>query len=254
MRTPTRDTALQPEPERTPGLTWLRLMGFAAVFEAGLLLVTGVTLGDAETLTFGVVVAATTVWFVRKPSRVPVLVRSLVFVDVLFFMAAATVANATTREGVGSVALPLALAVTSAIGLVATAAYLLGRGAARGRSKGPAAVVGAAAAVSVLVLGVTIAGGDGSQSPMPSDLRLSVHSARFSTTTLTASAGKVTIYASNNDLFWHTVTIDKLGVDVRIPVKGHRRITFTAPAGTYTFYCAIPGHASIGMKGTLTVR
>ena len=31
-------------------------------------------------------------------------------------------------------------------------------------------------------------------------------------------------------------------------------VTFTAAPGTYTFYCAIPGHESIGMRGTLTVR
>jgi len=38
-------------------------MGGAAIIEAGLLLVTGVSLGDSETLAFGVVVAATTGWF-----------------------------------------------------------------------------------------------------------------------------------------------------------------------------------------------
>jgi plastocyanin len=86
------------------------------------------------------------------------------------------------------------------------------------------------------------------------DLKLSAHSAKFSTTTLKASPGQVAIYMTNDDLFWHTVTIKELGVDVRIPVKGHRRITFSAAPGTYTFYCAIPGHAGIGMKGTLTVR
>jgi plastocyanin len=30
--------------------------------------------------------------------------------------------------------------------------------------------------------------------------------------------------------------------------------TVTVPAGTYTFYCSIPGHRAGGMEGTLTVE
>jgi uncharacterized cupredoxin-like copper-binding protein len=43
-------------------------------------------------------------------------------------------------------------------------------------------------------------------------------------------------------------------VNVNIPVGAERRTTFDAPAGTYEFVCAIPGHGQAGMKGTLTVR
>src|SRR5918999_746970 len=55
------------------------------------------------------------------------------------------------------------------------------------------------------------------------------------------------------DLFWHTFTIDALGVEVRSPVGRLRTATFEARPGRYAFYCAIPGHASLGMRGTLTV-
>jgi len=133
-------------------------MGGAAIIEAGLLLVTGVSLGDSETLAFGVVVAATTGWFLWRSGRVPVLIRSLVFLDVLFFMTTATIANLTTHESLGAVALPLALAVTSATGLVATTAYLI-RGAAPGATtKGPARVVIWAVVLCAAVVGVTITG------------------------------------------------------------------------------------------------
>src|SRR3982074_3722075 len=101
------------------GMTWRSLMSAAAVIEAALLLVTGIALGDAETLAFGLVVAVTTGWFIWRSGRVPVLIRSLVFLDVLFFMATATLANVTTHEALGAVALPLALAITSATALVA---------------------------------------------------------------------------------------------------------------------------------------
>jgi plastocyanin len=236
-------------------LTWRRLMGVAAIIEAGLLLITGVSLGDSETIAFGVVVGAATAWFILRPSRPPVLMRSLVFLDVLFFMTAATVANLTTQESLGAVALPLALAVTSATGLVATAGYLIRGADPAATQRGPILVVIVAVAIGVAAVGVPLARGSrGSQQAQGGDLQLSAHSAKFSTTALSASSGQVNIDATNNDLFWHTVTIDRLGVDVRVPVKGHRRITFAAAPGIYTFYCAIPGHASIGMKGTLTVR
>jgi uncharacterized cupredoxin-like copper-binding protein len=66
-------------------------------------------------------------------------------------------------------------------------------------------------------------------------------------------AGTVTS-VSNSDLFWHTFTVDALGVSVQAPVGGEREITFDAAPGVYAFYCAIPGHALIGMRGTLTVK
>ena len=43
---------------------------------------------------------------------------------------------------------------------------------------------------------------------------------------------EVTAAFTNHDLFWHTFTIDGLGVDLKVPVGGHRRVTFTANAGT----------------------
>jgi len=76
---------------------------------------------------------------------------------------------------------------------------------------------------------------------------------RFSPRTLDARQGRITVRMANHDLFWHTFTIDKLDVDVRVPVGGARRVTFTAAPGTYEFYCAIPGHKRAGMHGTFTV-
>jgi plastocyanin len=230
-------------------------MGAAAIVELVLLAVAGASLTDAEALAFAVIVAGTTAWFFWRPGRVAILIRSLVFLDVLFFMGTATVANLSTHESLSATVLPLALAVASATGLVATTGYLIRGAAPRAGGTKPTVVAAAAVALFVTGVGVTVTAGAGDpQLAHGGDLKLSAHSAKFSTTTLKASPGQVAIYMTNDDLFWHTVTIKELGVDVRIPVKGHRRITFSAAPGTYTFYCAIPGHAGIGMKGTLTVR
>jgi hypothetical protein len=48
--------------------------------------------------------------------------------------------------------------------------------------------------------------------------------------------------------------IDAVGLDLRVPVGRLRSASFDARPGTYRFYCSIPGHAALGMRGTLTVR
>ena len=76
----------------------------------------------------------------------------------------------------------------------------------------------------------------------------------FSTTALSATSGDVTVHLSNGDLFWHTFTIDALDVNEPVPVRDELTISFKAQPGTHSFNCVIPGHASAGMRGTLTVR
>ena len=71
--------------------------------------------------------------------------------------------------------------------------------------------------------------------------------------TLRTGGGQVTVAVRNRDLFWHTFTIDRLGVDVGVSVVGLRTASFEAEPGTYSYYCRIPGHAALGMRGTLTV-
>lgn len=53
----------------------------------------------------------------------------------------------------------------------------------------------------------------------------------------------------------HSFDIDELNVHVQMPVGGSSLALFkpTQP-GTYTYYCAVPGHREAGMVGTLVVE
>jgi len=74
---------------------------------------------------------------------------------------------------------------------------------------------------------------------------------------LSAPAGKVTISMANPSPLPHNVAIKDGGVDVKGPVVttgGTSTVAAELEAGTYTFYCSVPGHEAAGMKGTLTVK
>jgi nitrite reductase (NO-forming) len=64
----------------------------------------------------------------------------------------------------------------------------------------------------------------------------------------------VTFRIENVSKIPHNFSIDELRVSLAIPPGQARRVTITAPAGRYAFYCNLPGHRAAGMVGTLTVR
>ena len=79
---------------------------------------------------------------------------------------------------------------------------------------------------------------------------------KFDKTTLEAPAGNVTIDFTNDSSTPHDVTIEGNGVDAATKIfsGGEESVTADLPAGTYTFFCSVPGHEDAGMKGTLTVK
>ena len=253
MRTATR-RATTPTPVRRE-YGWFWLVQVAAVVETALLFAAGVILRDAEALGFAFVLLLTLGWILFRPGKiVPVLVRGLVFADVAFWMLPAAVTNALSHDSPPSIILPGVLSTTSVVGLVAALAFLLSRGnLATGR--GIARVVSVVGLLAILAItGYAAATGSTNTGGRAGDLVIAATNARFSTNTLTADHGTVTVDFTNNDLFWHTFTVSALDVDIRSPVKGHERISFNAPPGTYEFFCAIPGHKQIGMRGTLVIR
>jgi plastocyanin len=65
----------------------------------------------------------------------------------------------------------------------------------------------------------------------------------------------VTITLPNNGVAVHNFHVDELGIQSEdVQGGGSTTVTINAPAGTYEFYCAVPGHREAGMTGTLTVQ
>lgn len=81
---------------------------------------------------------------------------------------------------------------------------------------------------------------------------------KFDVTKVTAKAGKDTIAFDNPSQTPHNVTIEtsggkQVGGTKTLP-NGKTTASVTLKPGTYTFFCAVPGHRQAGMQGTLTVK
>ena len=78
----------------------------------------------------------------------------------------------------------------------------------------------------------------------------------YNTKQLSAKAGTVTITMTNMSPLEHNVTVAQgstvLGATPTFQ-GGSKTLTLNLKAGTYTFYCSVPGHRQAGMEGTLTV-
>jgi plastocyanin len=80
---------------------------------------------------------------------------------------------------------------------------------------------------------------------------------KFTKSSLSAKSGSVTITMDNPSDVPHGVGIKGNGVDKDGQVVnkgGTSTATADLKAGTYEFYCPVPGHEEAGMKGTLTVK
>jgi plastocyanin len=236
-------------------MTWGLLLRVGGAKTALVMIAVGVALGDAEAIAIGVGLVVGVVLLRFRSGLLGRLALLVLGLDVLAWMATAAVVNVTSGEGTGAVVVPLALSVGSAVTVLAAVCDLLRR---RGRNVGGPQVVAVTAvgAVAVFVIALVVAELGGFGDPVRAqegDLLLKMKAAKFARERITVSGGRVAVLVDNEDLFWHTFTIDELDVDVRVPVSAKRRAVFTAPPGTYRFYCAIPGHEAIGMKGTLTV-
>jgi plastocyanin len=80
----------------------------------------------------------------------------------------------------------------------------------------------------------------------------------FTSDTATAKAGKVTVDFKNAQPLTHDVAIeDSSGKTIgktELIAEGSASTVVNLKAGTYHYYCTVPGHREAGMEGTLTVK
>jgi plastocyanin len=234
---------------------WRHLAAVAALADVVVFLFYGLGRGDREALAFAMIMLAGLALLGAGDGLLGLLVLGALFVNVELWMFPAANGNASNRVGLVDLLIPASLVAFSLAGLI-------GAGGALARRRDPAAGNGAAAtagllsvvfvATSLFLVGV-MTPAPSRQAP-PGALLVESRNVAFDPTALTAPAGKVTVAMRNRDLFWHTFTVDALALDLRVPVGRLRAATFDARPGTYRFYCGIPGHATLGMRGTLTVR
>ena len=234
---------------------WRRLVVVAALADAVVLFGYGLARGDREALGFAVVMLLALGLLRLGSGLLGLLVMAALFVNIEFWMFPAANGNATYRVGLVDLLIPGSLVAFSLAGFVgAVAAIFHLRDPAAGR--GAAGPTGVLAVVFVFTsLGLVWAMTDAEPQVAPEGaLEVETTNVAFVPDTLQAASGEVTVAVRNRDLFWHTFTIDALGVDIRAPVGRLRSATFQAEPGTYSYYCRIPGHATLGMRGTMTVR
>jgi plastocyanin len=81
---------------------------------------------------------------------------------------------------------------------------------------------------------------------------------RFDKNTLQAKKGVVKIVMNNPATVQHNISIEGPGgLNKEGPIVGKggsSQVSAKLGAGSYTYYCAVPGHRQAGMQGTLTVK
>jgi plastocyanin len=229
---------------------WTRLATACGVLVAAVALLVAATARDVETAAIGLGFAVGAAVMHRGHRLLGSLVLALLSANLLVWLVPATYSNVAHGDEILAVALPM-LMVGLALSMLGAIGGLLIDAPPRAAAAVPMAtgalVVGVVVVPALLGVGESHAVEDG-------DLRVSTRSMAFSTDELHAASGEISVVVTNHDLFWHTLTIDDLDVDLRVPVRATRRLTFEAAPGTYDFVCAIPGHEGAGMRGTLVIR
>lgn len=107
-----------------------------------------------------------------------------------------------------------------------------------------------AAGLLTVSCGGSGAGGDGTVSVR------GTNGLEFEPEELTAAAGTVTVELTAGDAVEHTFVVEEAGDQqvVAADAGSTSAGTIELEAGTYTFYCDVPGHRDAGMEGTLEVR
>jgi plastocyanin len=237
-------------------VTWRTLVILAALGDLAMLAWLALSAMDKLALTIAAGLVLGLGLTRRRSGTIGRVVLGLAFADMTWYTVSGAIWNIVQHEGLAAVVVPAWLGACAVAGLVAAIATIANRSRPEAGSVGAVRLGAVAIACFALALGTSALGGgtDKTSAATPSTTAVTTENMAYSNKNLTSEAGQVTVRLNNKDLFWHTFTIDALGVDLKVPVNGDESVTFTAAPGSYDFYCTVPGHAQTGMRGTLSVR
>lgn len=97
------------------------------------------------------------------------------------------------------------------------------------------------------------ASGPGGTIPLAAD----VSDLAYDKPSISSKPGKVTIDFTNPSALEHDVAIEGDGEEIagsELIAESETSVSTELAAGTYTFFCTVPGHREAGMEGSLTVK
>lgn len=97
-------------------------------------------------------------------------------------------------------------------------------------------------------------GGDSGAASGEQEVTITGHDIYFDPDEVHVKAGKVKFTLPNEGAAQHDFSIDALNIQVDMPAGSTQTLEVDLPAGTYEYYCNIPGHKDAGMVGTLVVE
>lgn len=114
------------------------------------------------------------------------------------------------------------------------------------------------AVAGVLALGLAACGGggDSASEDVEADVEVTgTDSLKFEPSELEAEAGTIAVGLTSGSSVEHNFVVEEANdtMVVEAPAGQTNVGTIDLEAGTYTFYCSVPGHRTAGMEGTLTV-
>jgi plastocyanin len=233
---------------------WRSLLALAGLANLSVLLFMGLVQRDNLALALAALTIAGLALSRFRGGLLGVILLGLLFADIAIWTVSGAVDNFMHREQGLALLLPSFLGVISLVGLAAAAGALVNWRKSPAPS-GLAVMVGSTGLTLLLVVTLASLMLKGPAEPMAQggSIELGSKSMLYTSSELTSNAGEITVTLTNDDLWWHTFTIDELDIDLNVPMGAERSVTFNAAPGEYRFYCGIPGHEAIGMHGILTV-